>query len=49
MKETKPRHLIAALSIAYGDFRGDFREVRTDEGFLFIADSWLPIYFQYDE
>src|SRR5208282_2728651 len=38
MSETKPLQLATMLSIAYSDFMADFREVRTSEGFLSIAD-----------
>jgi len=38
MGETKPLKLSTMLSIAYSDFRAAFREVRTSEGFLSIAD-----------
>ena len=38
MGETKPLKLSTMLSIVYSDFRPDFREVRTSEGFLYIAD-----------
>ncbi len=38
MGETKPLKLSTILSIAYSDFRVDFRELRTSEGFLYIAD-----------
>jgi len=38
MGETKPLKLSTTLSIGYSDFVADFREVRTSEGFLYIAD-----------
>jgi len=38
MGETKQLKLSIMLSIAYSDFKADFREVRTSEGFLYIAD-----------
>ncbi len=38
MGETKPLKLSTILSITYSDFIADFREVRTSEGFLYIAD-----------
>jgi len=38
MGETQPLKLSIMLSIAYSDFMADFREVRTSEGFLYIAD-----------
>jgi len=40
MGETKPLKLSTMLSIAYSDLRADFREVRTSEGFLYIANLW---------
>jgi len=43
MGETKPLKLSTMLSIAYSDYRADFREVRASEGFLYIADlRWRP-------
>jgi len=38
MRRTKPPHLKAALSEAYGAFTPDFPEVRADDRTLSIAD-----------
>ncbi len=43
MRETKPLQLSTMLSKAYSYFRVDFREVRIDRSFLYIADlGWRP-------
>jgi hypothetical protein len=40
MGETKPRQISHMLSIAYSDFRTDFREVSTDQRFLDCRFGW---------
>jgi len=40
MRETKPRQLSCLPSIAYSDSRADFREVSTDQRFLYCRFGW---------